>query len=196
MLLPHAVAVTVAPTDTPVSLSEVKAHLLVEHSLDDTLLTALLKAATHFVQTAANVYLMPQTVEISFSELCGDRVELPVWPIRAVSSVQYADADGATQTWSSGNYQTWLAHRPPLIAPAYGEPWPTTRAGLMRAAWVTCTAGYANAAAVPEEAKHPVKLIVAHNYANKGDGRDPTGELGIPPAARRFIDHLRQDSYR
>lgn len=196
MLLPHAIAVTVPPTATPVSLAEIKAHLLVEHDDDDVALNLLLKAATNYVQTAANVYLMPQTVEVSFSELCGDRVELPVWPIRAVSSVQYADADGATQTWSSGDYQTWLAHRPPLIAPAYGEEWPTTRAGLMRAAWVTATVGYANAAAVPEEAKHPVRLIVAHGYANKGDGKDPTGELGIPPAAVRFIEYLRQDFYR
>lgn len=196
MLLPHATAVTVPPSATPVSLAEIKDYLKVQHDEDDADLAALLKAATGIVERMAGLYLMPQTVEISFSELCGDRVELPVWPIRAVSSVQYADADGATQTWDSGDYQTWLAHRPPLIAPAYGEPWPTTRAGLMRAAWVTCTVGYANAAAVPEEAKDPVRRIVAHAYANKGDGKDPTGELGVPPAAVRFIEYLRQDFYR
>jgi uncharacterized phiE125 gp8 family phage protein len=196
VLLPHAIAVTVPPSATPVSLAEVKEHLLVQHDLDDALLSVLLKAATGYVERAANVYLMPQTVEISFSELCGERVELPVWPIRAVSSVQYADADGDSQTWDSGDYQTWLAHRPPLLSPGYGETWPVTRAGLMRAAWVTCTVGHANAAAVPEEAKHPVRLIVAHNYANKGDGKDPTGEMGIPPAAKTFIEYLRQDFYR
>jgi uncharacterized phiE125 gp8 family phage protein len=196
MLLPHSIAVTSEPTDPPVTVAEAKSHLLVAHSLDDTLITSLLKTATAQVQDEAGVYLMPATVEIGFAELCGSRVELPVWPIRSVSAVQYVDADGATQTWGSGDYQLWLAHRPPLLAPASGEPWPTVLVGTLRPFWVTCLVGFTNTAAVPEAAKQAIKVIVAHAYANKGDGRDPTGETGIPPAAMRFIEHLRRDYYR
>jgi uncharacterized phiE125 gp8 family phage protein len=196
MLLPHAITVTTAPTATPVSLAEVKAHLLVEHDLDDALLNTLLKVATAHAQREAALYLMPHTVEIGFADLCGDRLELPVWPFRALSAVQYLDAAGDTQTWSSALYQTWLTHRPPLIAPAYGERWPVTRAGALRPLWATCTVGFADATSVPEPAKHAIRLIVAHAYANKGDGRDPTGEEGIPPAACRFLDYLREDYYR
>lgn len=194
MLLPHAIAVTIPPTGTPVSLAEAKSHLLVEHDLDDSLLNTLLKVATAHAQREANLYLMPQTIAISYGELCGDRLEIPVWPLRSLGGVSYTDADGASQTLTG--YQSWLAHRPPLIAPAAGSWWPSTRAGTLSVLTVTAAVGFADATSVPEPAKHAIKLIVAHAYANKGDGRDPTGEAGIPPAACRFLDYLREDFYR
>jgi uncharacterized phiE125 gp8 family phage protein len=196
VLLPHAIKITTAPTATPVALADLKAALLVAHDLDDAFLSSLLKLATEHVQQTTNVFLMPHTVEIGFAELCGERIELPAWPLRTLTSVKYLDADGAEQTWSSTKYQTWLDHRPPLLATAYGYYWPTTRCGALRGAWVTCEVGYANAALVPESAKQAIRLIVGHNYAHKGDDRDPTGELGIPPGALRFIQHLREDAYR
>lgn len=218
MLLPHAIAVTAPPTDTPVSLTQAKAWLLVEHTADDAELSALLAATTDHVQREAGVYLMPQTAEVGFAGVRADHpacwpdwfvsqslgltavanaAELPVWPLRSITAVQYLDASGATQTWASNKYQTWAAHRPPLLAPVPNGAWPDTQAGALKPLWVTCEVGYASAATVPAAAKHAIRLIVAHNYGgNKGDGRDPTGELGIPPAAKRFLDFLRQDFYR
>lgn len=193
MLLPHSITVTATTASTPVALAELKSHLLIEHDLDDTLLAGLLDAAAAHAARECGLFLVPTTVEIGFRELCGDRIELPVWPLRSLTSAHYLDADGVTQPLTG--YQSWLTHRPPLISPSYGLSWPTTRRGALRAAWVTCAVGPATAAQAPDPAKQAVKLIAAYGYGFKGDSRD-MNEAGIPPAARRFLDYLREDYYR
>jgi uncharacterized phiE125 gp8 family phage protein len=208
VLLPHSITVTTPPSGTLVSLAEIKSYLLIEHNQDDELLLALLASATEHAQRECGLYFLPQTVEVAYSERDlwkldekdrhGEetRLEIPVWPMRSLTSISYLDTNGATQTWAADKWQLWVAYRPPLLSPVYGERWPGLRRGAFRALWLSCAVGAASASVVPDAAKQAIKLIVAQNYGNKGDGRDPSGELGIPPAANRFLSYLRQDFYR
>lgn len=215
VLITHAIREVTQPNATPVTLAQVKAHLQIQHNLDDDDLQSKLWAATQHAERETNLWFLPRTLEIGLEYfgpvMWGDarlvainrtfaggvHLELPVWPVRSLTSIQYIDATGTEQTWPTNQYQFWIDHRPPLIAPAYGVTYPVTRPGQLRAVRVTVEAGYADANSVPYAAKEAVKLIVAHNYAgNKGDGKDPTGELGIPPGAVRLLKYLREDYYR
>ena len=54
--------VTIQPTEEPLTLTEAKAHLKVEVTADDTLITALIQAAREEAEQYLNLKLITQTV--------------------------------------------------------------------------------------------------------------------------------------
>lgn len=110
-------------------------------------------------------------------------VELRRPPIVSVDSVQYIDLDGATQTWSSSNYDTDLSSAPGRIIPAdTSTGWPSTN-DEPNAVIVTFTAGYVNEA-VPAKAIKAILLALKALYYDC----DPSS------AYWSLIDRLRWES--
>ena len=60
-------SVTTPPTDTPVSLAQVKAQLRIETTNDDSYLPLLIAAATDYAQDQLGMSLMPQTITAVFN---------------------------------------------------------------------------------------------------------------------------------
>lgn len=99
---------TTPPADTPVSLTEAKLHLRVEHAVDDTLITALIAAATNELDGRTGRLrraILTQTWDM-FE--CGFPIcrkwELPMPPLQQVVFVKYYDALNVQQTFDAANY--------------------------------------------------------------------------------------------
>lgn len=158
--------VTPAAAD-PVSLSEAKAHCRIDFATDDTYLIALISAATQWVQNRTGRQLVTATLRQSWDHGTFDPylLELAREPVTAVESVKYYDADEDLQTLSTDDYWTDFESTPPRIVMAYFFPF--VNVWRPNALQVEFSAGYGNAAAVPQALKQAILWLVAHWYENR-----------------------------
>lgn len=157
---------TAAPAASPVSLDEAKAHLRVEGSDEDTLITAMIEAATSHLDGWSGVLgraLVTQTWSQTFDAFA-DRLRLPM-PAATVTSVTYVDADGVTTTVSSDAYVLRTDALGSFVEPVHGETWPTPR-DQSGAVAVVFTCGQA-ASDVPAAIKAALLLMVGDLYASR-----------------------------
>jgi uncharacterized phiE125 gp8 family phage protein len=155
-----------APTAQPVTLLEGKAHLRLVTSDDDTLVAALLIAATEAAEHATGRALMAQTWEAGFDAFSAELVLTRV-PVQSVTSVTYIGESGTLQTLSSLLYTlTKDDFGFARITPAYGSSWPQLR-GDVDGVKVRYVAGYTSAADVPQSIKSWMLLHCGSQYANR-----------------------------
>lgn len=184
--------VTVAPTVEPVSLVEAKKHLRVEITDDDDLINALIKAAREHCEMFTKRAFITQTIVMKMDCFpSGRQFLLPRPKAISITSIQYIDEDGATQTFSSGSYTLDSSSEPARVALLPDEEWPDTQDDRINAVTVTFTAGYgATAASVPSRAKQAILLLIGHWYENREQvvmGAIPTE---LPFAVRALLAGL------
>lgn len=168
-----------APAGEPVTLAEIKAHLYVEHTGDDDLITALGLAARQHVEDVTKRALVTQTrvLRLSGFPIGGDQViMLPGGNIQSVTSVAYTDEDGASQTLAGSVYafETSTDGGTGLLSLKYGQEWPDTQSRGLPVV-VTYVAGWDDDAAsppdyganVPAAIKTAIKMIVAGLYEQR-----------------------------
>lgn len=170
-----ALVLVTPPAEEPVSLDEAKAHLRVDHDTDDDLITALIAAARQFAETFTRRAFVTQTWRLELDAFPAE-IRLPRSPIQAVTSVQYVDEAGSTQTLGSSLYVLDKATEPARLIPAYDQSWPAAR-NFTAALKVTYTAGYGDAAAVPQAIKQALLLLIGHWYE-----RREAVSVAAPPA--------------
>lgn len=155
------------PTTFPIDLASAKLHCRVDIADDDTLITALITAATEMAEQKTGRAIMTQTLELTLDAF-PEAFELTRVPVQSVTSVKYYDTTGTQQTLSNTLYALdaaddfGFAH----ISPVYGGTWPTTR-DQINAVAVRYVAGYADAASVPQSIKNWILLMVSTMYANR-----------------------------
>lgn len=155
-----------AATVEPMEVEEAKSHLRLTIDDDDEYVAGLIRASRQYVELYLRRALITSTWKETFDRFpCV--VELSIAKVLSITSIQYVDYAGATQTLSSSNYQSDLLTAPCRIAPAYGYVWPTVR-GTMNNVTVNFTAGYgADASYVPECVKQAMKMLIGHWYENR-----------------------------
>lgn len=132
---------TTPPTAEPVSLVEAKAHLRVDASADNVLITQLIRAA----RSQAEAFLARQLVVATYQwKLDGFPAvfEVPRPPLISVSSITYVDTNGDTQTVTASDYVVETTGDVGRIREAYNTTWPTTRADF-NSVTVNFVSGYA-----------------------------------------------------
>jgi uncharacterized phiE125 gp8 family phage protein len=154
---------TSAPAETPVSLTEAKAQLGVTGSGSDTLITALIAAATERLDGWAGVLgraLVTQTWAQTFPRFPAcEVIGLALAPVQSVTSIAYYDADNAAQTLSASVYTLLDDEIGPFVTLQADQSWPGTYA-REDAVTVTYVAGYGAAAAVPAPIRQAIILMV------------------------------------
>ena len=135
------------PTLEPLTLAEATSHLRVDLNDDDDLITDLITAAREYAETVTRRALLTQTWDLkldAFPASSGTPVRLPFPPLQSVTSIQYVDTNGDTQTWSSDDYIVDAPSGPQAvqgrITPAYQESYPTTR-GIINAVTIRFVTG-------------------------------------------------------
>lgn len=163
-----ALKLITASTALAVTLAEAKEHLRVDSSDEDTLITAMITAATETAEQITGRAIMPQTWLLTLDAF-EDELVLTRVPVASIVSVTYTDPDGVELALSTGSNWRLLDlddYAPARIVPVYGYSWPATRAQA-EVVGVEYVAGYANAAAVPEPIKAWIKLTVSAMYENR-----------------------------
>ena len=161
-------SVVTAPSVEPVTLAEAKAHLRVDGTDEDTVISGLIVAAREVCEPKARRAFVTQTLKMSFDEWPEDdyfRLLRP--PLASVTHVKYYDSAGVLQTMSASDYVVDVAVQPGRVYLEYGKSWPTAtlRPGLPIE--ITYVAGYGAAAAVPQRYKQAICLLVGHWYENR-----------------------------
>uniref|UniRef100_UPI0037C099FF head-tail connector protein n=1 Tax=Flavobacterium sp. TaxID=239 RepID=UPI0037C099FF len=159
MWYPAAVA---APATEPVTLSQAKAHVRVDHSDDDTLLTATIKAARAHIEAACAVRFAPRTGVTMRCDGFADLARLPEAPVTSITSITYLDTAGASQTLATTVYELRADGIDAGIVLKPNQTWPAIQTGSRIT--VTAAIGYAT---VPEDAYHAMLMLIGHFYENR-----------------------------
>jgi len=163
-------AQTAAASFEPLTLAELKLHLRVDDDTENTLIASLQTAARTYVEARTNHILCTRAfyLEASAFPTQGGPIVFPIGPVTAVSALQYVDsATNTAITMSSSGYRLQSNLLPSRLRLALGtSEWPDA-AVIDDAVRVTATVGYANQAAVPEQAKHAIRLLAGHWFENR-----------------------------
>jgi uncharacterized phiE125 gp8 family phage protein len=176
-------------TELVVSLADAKAHLRVDTTDDDALISAYITAAAELAEQATGRALMLQTWELTLDAF-PEAFEITRVPAASVTSIKYWDADGDQQTLGTSLYTLDNADDfgSAYVVPELGGSWPGARVQINAVA-LRYVAGYATAAAVPESIKAWVKLQVGAMYENRqAEGAVQTYALGF---ADRLLDRYK-----
>lgn len=169
--MPESVLSRVTAPATPlVSVADAKAHLRVDHSDDDTLISARIAAATNFVEGPTGILgraLITQTWRLTLSSAPSGSLRLPLPPVQSVSAVTYYDDSNTLQTFGAPNYRLFSAGEFDLLELTDGANWPTlySRSDALTVEFVTGMGD--DPADVPEEIRLAVIILTAHWYENR-----------------------------
>jgi uncharacterized phiE125 gp8 family phage protein len=162
----YQVRVITGPTAEPVTLAECKVDLRVDHTADDTLITALIVNCRQEAELLARRSFVNQTLELSLSGWpCDNAIRLPFPPLVSITSVTYTDVDNVSATMPCTDYIAIVDLEPGLVTLAKGKTWPTAILRPIMPIRVRYVAGYgATAASVPERYKTLIRALVAVRY--------------------------------
>lgn len=160
---------TVAPAAVVVTTEELRRHLSL--ALDDMSNEAELEgyvaAATRYGQRMEGQQYIEATFTYDLDYFPAGIITLPRPPLSSITSIQYVDTNGDTQTLSTDVYETDAKSRPARIAEKTGQVWPATESGLNKVT-ITYVAGYGTARTdVPATTRHAVKMLAAHLWTHR-----------------------------
>lgn len=191
-----SLSLVTAPATEPVTIEAARLQARIDWDVEDALLGRWIQAAREHAEEYTSRAFVAQTLKYKISGWpCGGVIKLPRAPVLTIDSVKYYDAAGVLQTLTvTTDYQTWIDHLPPLIAPAPGKCWPPVQCGRMNTIEIVFSAGYGQASGWPARAEQAILVTVAYWNTHRGDTEDPT-TLGMPKAALALLDNLWTGSY-
>jgi Phage gp6-like head-tail connector protein len=188
-----------SPTE-PLDLTQVKAHLIITSTDDDTLLTALITQCRKAVEEYCAISIVAKTVTMT-ADLCKEW-ELPYGPVTGIQSVATrtggeGSGPGVYATQNSGwttDGEEFLSFSPAIAggfnpgAPFTGffqwGPYASPHGRGYNRYKIVYTAGYST---VPEPLKLAILNEIAYRYEKRGEARDPN-DMGICLFARVIAD--------
>ena len=185
----------ISKSDTlPITLDDVKLHLMVEHDLDDDLITDYIWQAIAYCEESTGSDFTEAVYDLAVpgwndnTVPCWNRkIILPKVPVSAVASVKYYDTDNAQQTLSSSSYYVHTPTRQPAVVEFDAN---TTLPALKtRADAVTIrfTAGYAT---LPHQARAAILLLVGSWYENRQAEITGTITTTLKLGAERLLNQI------
>jgi uncharacterized phiE125 gp8 family phage protein len=150
--------------DTIITVADLKAHLRVTHTQEDTLISALRSAAISWVEEHCNIKLGSYTAR---GYLPDWRVAyFPIGPVTAITEVKYQTTADKDYTTDLTTLCTTLWYTDEITQPARiaFRDYPTTYDYALTPVVVTFTAGYTT---MPAPVLQAIRLLVAHMYENR-----------------------------
>ena len=191
-----ALTVVTAASTPVLSMDEAKLHLRVDISDDDTLIQALVSAATAWAEEFMRVALITRTYDYWLDSWpSGREIELPMPPLQSVAGVYYYDENDTEYTLATSDYMVDANRRPGRVVLRNDASWPSVTLRAANGVRVRFTAGYGNSASdVPENIRHAIRLLLGHFYENRelvvASGAVPKE---LPFAARALLGPYRMD---
>lgn len=176
---PFRCKVTIAATEQPVSYADAKAHCRIDDDTEKTWVENAIKSVTELAASfLGGKQIVSATRALYLGAFPCGRMDIPIPypPLQSVSSIQYIDIDGATQTWSSAEYQVDTVSEPGRVVLHPDYSWPSTKGGILSAVTITFVAGYGAATSVPQCIKDAILTGVSYKYEHRGDDEVRTSE--------------------
>ena len=155
-----------APASEPVTLTEAKLYLRVDHTTDDALITQLIKAAREKGEELSRRAFITQTWEYTgdgFPETSILKLLRP--PLLTVVSVKYKDNANTESTMDSADYIVNTNIEPGVVIFRNLPSVSLLEAGAVT---VRFTAGYgASSTNVPERIRYLILSLIAYWYENR-----------------------------
>ncbi len=158
-----------APGYAQITLAEVKAQLRVEHNDDDVMIQRLITVAVAYtdVRGALGQAMITQKWAQWMGPNPQQKVALALAPVQSVTAIKYYDVDGALQTDTLANYQTFGTDFTSTVGPKDGFAWPVTQ-NRPDAIRIEYQIGFGDAINdVPQSIRHALMLLVGHWYDNR-----------------------------
>lgn len=174
------------PAEEPVTVAEAKAHLRVTHALDDDAIEENIAAARRYLESQWGIAIIEQTWRAVVDEWPDDGVALRPHPVTALSAVKVWDGSAMADVADLTAYQL-IEGRPARAILESGSVSPArTRQGIA----VHFTAGWADAAAVPQNVKRAILLLVGHWYRNREASVSAKTGFGVSADLTRGVEDL------
>ena len=159
-----------APASLPVSVTEARSQMRVEHDEDDLYISGLIDAAVAYVD--AGGVLGRAMISQSWAQTgqhWAKRVPVTMTPVQALTAVKYYDTDNALQTATLSDFRLIGGANDSYVEPV--SSWPATfnRPDALR---IEVTVGYGAATDVPATIRHAILMLVAHWYENREDSME------------------------
>lgn len=190
------------PAVEPVTLAEAKAHLRVDISDDDALISAIVKAAREFCEEYLDRTLVHTRWTMradGFPHNGMEDVELPRPPMAQAGTtttvvLTYTMETGATATYSAASYRVDRHATPGAVKTLYGQAWPSHLIDDNSIS-VTWWGGYgADGTSVPSAIRSAVLMLCSHFYEHRTASAPGMSE--VPFGVKALLDTQRWGSYR
>lgn len=167
--------VSTAATETAVTLTEVKSHLKITATSEDTYLTNLISVATEMVQNYTGQILINSTIDLHIPYFL-NRMDINRVPVNRITHVKYYDSSNSLITITSTDLSYSVSVEdsldqspiPASIIPAKNFTYPDTYP-RMDAVQIRFDAGYEDNDSVPMAIKQAMFLIIGQLYLNRTD---------------------------
>lgn len=166
-----------APDSYPVTLAEAKAHLRVDSSDDNSLISVLIKAAVDNIEGPKGFLgraLINQTWDYGLdifpcvtynAGVIKNYIEIPLPPLISITGIYYKDSGGVDQTLEESSYTVDTASEPGRVYRPNGVAWPSVYTGG-NAVRIRFKAGYSDDV-IPFSIKAAILIKIADLYENR-----------------------------
>ena len=176
-----------APLLEPVSLEEVKQHLRITDTSEDTLIESLISVAREWCETYENRVYTETLIEAHYNNISHEMV-LPINPVISIDKIEYKNSLGIYELVSEGDYEidsySFVAYIY-FVNPSYA-----IASNVINPVRVTYKAGYlddpSSGEVLPARVKHSIKLIVAHLFEHREQVSE-TSLNTIPFSAKNLL---------
>ena len=178
---------TTPPAIEPVSLIEAKAHLRTSASDDDEMISRLIIAARRHIEAQTGLALVQQVWSHYLDDWpAAGVVELPLHPLITVDDVNIFGEDDIAAGVDPAHYYVDRISHPPRLLLRGSRVW--ARPGRIgNGIEIVLTAGFgATAIDVPAELRQAMLDLIAHWFAQRGDGSETSLPLTIDDVIERF----------
>lgn len=188
-----SLVMTSGPALEPVALADAKAHLRIDHTLEDALIQSLIITSRLHIEAALGLALITQSWSYSLDRWPRtQRLNMPIRPVQAVASVRVWSSDGTSTTLPPSSFfldgqglparLAWLGTGP------LADPERTVN-GIE----IAFTAGFGAASSdVPATIQHAILLLVAHWYENREPIEIGTTTNAIPAMVSELLQPYRR----
>ena len=163
------------------------------------MINGFIVASRQWCENETHRAIPTQTIRVAFDGFPGSSgdIILPKPRLVSVTTVQYIDSDGVTQSLTeTTDFVIDKYSEPGIIYPAYNTTWPTTR-NVQNALTVTYVAGYGAAGVdVPQGIKQAMFLIFGHWYENREEVIVGTISSEIANAAKALLMQYKVEAVR
>jgi uncharacterized phiE125 gp8 family phage protein len=176
------------PAVEPVTLAEMRLYLRLDDTVEDDLVSALIKAARLLVEASCGRQLIAQTWRLTLDRWpSGRAVLLPVSPLISVARVRIYDAAGAGTDLAASLYRADPVADPPRVIVEAAAPDPGR---AFHGIEIDVVAGFGAAAVdVPAPLVQAIRLLVARWFENRGDS---PADAPLPPDIAALVAPYRR----